>query len=96
MNALALGEKKSQPVNLFKHTYTTEGARARRILRIVAFAFFSANFYIQCRGETMATTKELEIRVQTLENEVALLKARLQDLTPAERTQTQKTGLKFR
>ena len=44
----------------------------------------------------MATTKELEIRVQTLENEVALLKARLQDLTPAERTQTQKTGLKFR
>lgn len=30
-----------------KHTYTTEGARARRLFRIVAFAFFSANFYIQ-------------------------------------------------
>lgn len=30
-----------------KHTYTTEGARAMRLLRIVAFAFFSANFYIQ-------------------------------------------------
>ena len=44
----------------------------------------------------MATTKELEKRVQTLENDVALLKARLQELTPAERTQTQKTGLKFR
>lgn len=44
----------------------------------------------------MATTKELEKRVQTLENEVTLLKARLQDLAPAERTQTQRTGLKFR
>lgn len=44
----------------------------------------------------MATVKELEKRVQTLENDVALLKVRLQELTPAERTQTQKTGLKFR
>lgn len=80
----------------YKHTYTTEGARARRISRPRAFAFGLANFYIQRRGETMATTKELEKRVQTLENEVALLKARLKELTPAERTQTQKTGLKFR
>ena len=44
----------------------------------------------------MATTKELEKRVHTLEKTVALLQARLQDLTPAERTQTQKTGLVFR
>ena len=44
----------------------------------------------------MSTTKELEKRVQTLENDYALLKARIDNLAPTERTQTQKTGLKFR
>ena len=61
-----------------------------RLLLVLRISTFNS------RGETMATVKELEKRVQTLEKTVALLQARLQDLTPAERTQTQKTGLVFR